>query len=142
MAKSKKVPKKCLNENSQLFVVSKNEVKEIQRLAVSSIDSVLLLPASFAAASATIAITRLCIDSYRFFMFFNLHISIRKEKKKTHGSASPNHQMAAAQDDVAFFYFKLGMQPRLIVIISLFFKLHMATASDEFLTLSWARSPG
>jgi len=28
----------------QLFVVSKNEVKEIQRLAVSSIDSVLFLP--------------------------------------------------------------------------------------------------
>jgi len=29
--------------------------------------------------------------------------------------------MEAAQDDVEFFYFELGMQPWLIVIISLFF---------------------
>jgi len=112
MAKSKKVPKKCLNENSQLFVVSKNEVKEIQRLAVSSIDSVLLLPASFAAASATIAITRLCIDSYRFFMFFNLHISIRKEKKKP---MAVHHRIIKWQ------------QPRMML---------------HFFTLSWACNPG
>jgi len=39
--------------------------------------------------------------------------------------------MEAAQDDVEFFYFELGMQPWLIVMVSLFFKLHMATALDD-----------